>query len=378
MTTYNWQKKDWTEFTYSLRGIEDSLYAIAEKNGRITGKWQAMPETTQQETFISMMVSEAIKTSAIEGEFLSRPDVLSSIRKNLGLHHSTDHIKDKRAAGIADLMIDVRNTWSAPLTRQKLFDWHRMLFGNNAYIMVGQWRTHSEPMQVVSGALGKEIVHYEAPPSSQVPAQMKAFLQWFNTTAPKNGSDIKIAPVRSAIAHLYFESIHPFEDGNGRIGRAIAEKALSQGVGRPVLLSLSQAIESQKRAYYEALKQAQRSNEITPWITWFVNIILRAQVMAEELVDFTLQKVRYFDVYKDQLNERQQKVIGRMLEEGPDGFEGGIHAKKYASMTRISKATATRDLQYLLQVGAIRRVGEAGGRSVRYELNLDEVSKNAS
>lgn len=267
-------------------------------------------------------------------------------------------------------MIDVRNTWSVPLTREKLFDWHRMLFGNHSNMKVGQWRTHSEPMQVVSGALGKEVVHFEAPPSVQIPAHMEAFLQWFNATAPKNGSDIKNAPVRGAIAHLYFESIHPFVDGNGRIGRAIAERALSQGVGRPVLLSLSQAIESQKRAYYEALKQAQRSNEITAWIAYFVDVILRAQVMAEELVDFTLQKVRYFDLYKDQLSERQQKVIGRMLEEGPDGFEGGINAKKYGNITRVSKATATRDLQYLLEIGAIRRVGDAGGRGTRYEINL--------
>jgi len=370
MTQYNWQQKDWPDFTYSLRGIEDALYAFAEKTGRLAGKWQAMPEIPQQEALITMMVSEAIKTSAIEGEFLSRSDVVSSIRNNLGLHRDTHHIKDRRAAGMAELMIDVRNTWHDPLTPENLFDWHRMLFSNHAYLRVGQWRTHTEPMQVLSGALGKEIVHYEAPPSSQVPAQMEAFLQWFNDTAPACGGDIKNAPVRSAIAHLYFESIHPFEDGNGRIGRAIAEKALSQGVGRPVLLSLSQAIESEKREYYEALKQAQRSNEITAWITWFVDVVLIAQTLAEELVDFTLQKVRYFDVYNDQLNDRQHKVINRMLEEGPNGFEGGLNAKKYGSMTRVSKATATRDLQYLLEIGAIRRLGEAGGRGTRYDVNI--------
>lgn len=370
MATYNWQKKDWPEFTYSLQGMEGSLYAIAEKVGRTTGKWEAMPENMQQEAFITMMVSEAIKTSAIEGEFLSRSDVLSSVRNNLGLHRDTERIKDRRAACIAELMIDVRNTWSAPLTSDKLFDWHRMLFGKQPYMLVGTWRTHNEPIQVVSGALGKEIVHFEAPPSSKVPAQMEAFLQWFNATAPETASDIKHAPVRSAIAHLYFESIHPFEDGNGRIGRAIAEKALAQGMGRPVLLSLSSAIESQKRAYYEALKQAQRSNEITPWLAYFADMILRAQDMAEDLVDFTLQKARYFDLHKDQLNERQRKVVSRMLEEGPDGFKGGMNAKKYGHMTRVSKATATRDLQHLVEIGAIRKRGDAGGRSTRYELNL--------
>lgn len=371
MSQYNWQQNDWPDFTYGLREIEDRLYAFAEKVGLITGKWQAMPETDQQEALITVMVSEAVKTSAIEGEFLSRADVLSSIRNNLGLPGDTEHIKDKRAAGIASLMVDVRNTWHIPLTPEKLFDWHRMLFGDHVYLDVGQWRTHAEPMQVVSGTLGKEVIHYVAPPSAQVPGEMDAFLQWFNATVPENGKDIKNAPVRSAIAHLYFESIHPFEDGNGRIGRAVAEKALSQGAGRPILLSLSQAIESEKRAYYEALKQAQRNNEITAWITWFVDIVLKAQALAEELVDFTLQKVRYFDRYKDQLNDRQQKVINRMLEEGPDGFEGGLNARKYVGMTRVSKATATRDLQYLLEIGAIRKIADAGGRSTRYKVNLE-------
>jgi Fic family protein len=176
--------------------------------------------------------------------------------------------------------------------------------------------------------------------------------------------------VRSAIAHLYFETIHPFEDGNGRIGRAIAEKALSQTIGRPVMLSLSRAIEADKNAYYTALETAQRSNEITPWVTYFIRRTLDAQMEAESQIEFTLKKTKFFDRYKGQLNERQVKVVRRMLEEGPKGFEGGMNARKYMGITKTSKATATRDLQQLLETGAFKLAGKAGGRSTGYQVNL--------
>ncbi|TVQ66480.1 MAG: Fic family protein, partial [Balneolaceae bacterium] len=367
---YNWQQSDWPDFTYSLEGLEDDLFEFAEKVGRVTGKWQALPDDAQQEAVIDMMVAEAITTSRIEGEFLSRSDVLSSIRKNLGLHSETESIKDRRAVGAAELMIDVRRTWREPLTNEKLFSWHRMLLKGTEGLTLGAWRTHKEPMQVVSGAFGKETVHYEAPPSSLVPQEMQRFIAWFNDSAPEGRNGIREAPIRSAIAHLYFETIHPFEDGNGRIGRAIAEKALSQGMGRPALLSLSDAIESQKRDYYDALEQAQRSNEVTEWIRYFVRTILDAQSRAEEQIDFTLQKAKFFDRFRDRLNERQRKVINRMLDEGTDGFEGGMNARKYIGITKTSKATATRDMQYLMEIGAFRRSGKAGGRSTRYQVNL--------
>jgi Fic family protein len=197
-----------------------------------------------------------------------------------------------------------------------------------------------------------------------------AKITWFNETAPGGKKEIKKAPVRSAIAHLYFETIHPFEDGNGRIGRAIAEKALSQGIGRPVLLSLSKTIEEKKSAYYNALQKAQSSNEITEWINYFVRTVLSAQAEAEELIMFTLKKTQFFDRFKDHLSERQTKVIQRMLEEGPKGFEGGINAGKYSSITKASKATSTRDLQDLLKMGAIVLIGQAGGRSTKYQVSL--------
>lgn len=369
MEQYNWQQKDWPKFRYSLNELEDILFSFAEKAGRISGLLQGLPEYIQQEAVINMMLAEAIKTSEIEGEYLSRRDVLSSIRNNLGFHE-LEQISDKRAEGLGELMIDVRNTWRDPLTREKIFEWNKMLLRGNERIKVGDWRSHKEPMQVVSGAMGKEKVHYEAPPSEQVAEEMNRFIKWFNETAPASKPDIQNAPVRSAVAHLYFETIHPFEDGNGRIGRAIAEKALSQGLGRPVLLSLSETIESNKKAYYDALMKGQRSNEITDWLHYFVNLVHEAQQRSEELIEFTLRKVKYFDQFDNLLNERQKKAIRRMLEEGPKGFEGGMNARKYKGIAKVSKATATRDLQELVELGAIERIGKSGGRSTRYRVNI--------
>jgi Fic family protein len=370
MIIYNWQQKDWANFKYSLSRAEDELLVFSEKAGRVSGILEGLPEETKQEVIVDIILAEAIKTSEIEGEYPSRKDILSSIRKNLGLHTSQVYIKDKSAVGLGELMIDVRRSFKAPLMEEKLFTWHRMLLQENKNIKVGQWRTHEDPMQVVSGAMGKTKVHYEAPPSSKVPAEMKKFIRWFNETAPGGKQEIKKAPVRAAIAHLYFETIHPFEDGNGRIGRAIAEKALSQTIGRPVMLSLSRTIEANKNAYYTALETAQRSNEITPWVTYFILTTLDAQIEAESQIEFTLKKTKFFDRFKDQLNERQVMVIRRMLEEGPNDFEGGMNARKYIGITRTSKATATRDMQQLLEIGAFKLTGKAGGRSTSYQVDL--------
>jgi Fic family protein len=370
MERYNWEQKNWPNFSYSIDNLIDAFFLFAAETGKVTGVLSALPESVQTETVIDTMVAEAIKTSAIEGEYLSRKDVLSSIRKNLGLVTSPEHIADKRAAGIGELMIDVRRTHAEPLTAEKLFAWHRMLLQGSKGIKIGAWRTHEEPMQVVSGALDKQKVHFEAPPSTRVPKEMERFIAWFNDTGPGGKMEIKRPPLRSAIAHLYFESVHPFEDGNGRIGRAIAEKALSQGIGRPALLSLSRTIEAKKQDYYDALQKAQSSTDITEWITYFVQTIITAQAEAAEAIDFTLKKTKFFDRFTPDLHERQLKVIRRMLDEGPKGFKGGMNAGKYASIAGVSKATATRDLQELLRQGAIILCGDSGGRSTKYQVNL--------
>lgn len=366
--SYNWQKPDWPDFKYSLGEIEDTLHQFSESTGFVTGALTYIHPDIQQEIIINIMVAEAVKTSAIEGEFLSREDVVSSIRNKLGLIHPQKMPKDLKAVGAGELMVEVRNTFSEPLSNETLFKWHTLLLKSNHHINLGTWRKGIEPMQVISGPMGGETIHFEAPPSSQVPLEMEKFITWFNDTAPGGKKEIKRAPVRSAIAHLYFESIHPFEDGNGRVGRAIAEKALSQTIGRPVVLSLSHIIEANKTAYYKQIKTAQTSNEISGWIAYFVDVTLHAQQQAKEQVAHTLKKTRFMDTYKSELNERQLKAILKMLDAGPDGFEGGMTAKKYMSITRSSKATATRDLQTLMELGAF--INQGGGRSTHYSLNM--------
>lgn len=365
---YNWQQDDWPNFRYNPEEFDELIIEFSEKIGRIGGLLDALPEGTQTDTLIDIMVSEAIKTSEIEGEYLSRPDVMSSIRNNLGLNSSLEQVKDLRASGIAELMICLRDEWDKPLNQAMLFNWHTLVMRGSVRVNDGAWRTHQEPMQVISGPIGNATVHFEACPSAQVPDEMTRFIKWFNDTAPGGESEIRWAPVRAAIAHLYFESIHPFEDGNGRIGRAIAEKALSEGVGRPILLSLSQTIEHDRAGYYETLKQGQRSNEITPWIVWFANTLIDAQKEVERQIEFTLKKTRLFNRVQDQLNERQLKVLRRMLKEGPAGFKGGMTAKKYIAITGAAKATATRDLQELVRIDVLTPSG--GGRSVSYQVNL--------
>lgn len=368
---YNWQQKDWPEFRYDISEVEDVLFAFAEKTGHVSGMLKGLPESTQTETIIDLMVTEAVKTSEIEGEYISREDVMSSIRNQLGLNRTPIRVGDRRAKGAAELMLAVRDSYAEPLSEAILFAWHGMLMEGARGMTVGAWRTHEDPMQVVSGLLHKPKVHFEAPPSKQVSQEMQRFISWFNDSRPGKSRAITPAPIRSAIAHLYFESIHPFEDGNGRIGRAISEKALAQGLKRPALLSLSKTIEANKKAYYNALEEAQESNAINGWINYFTGTVLSAQEDAEWLIDFILQKARFFDRYKNQLNERQRKAINRMLASGPQGFEGGMSAKKYIAITGTSKATATRDLQHLAEIRAFTPIG--GGRSIHYNLNLENT-----
>lgn len=367
---YNWQLKKWPQYTYNKETIGDPQLSFGLKTGEIAGMLLGLSTEEQNEAIIDLMVAEAIKTSEIEGEFLSRQEVMSSIKKTLGVHERhPKQIKDHRAKGIAQLMVSIRKTYKNPLSAQILFDWHNMLMLGNKYIHAGQWRTHASPMQVISGTIGKETVHFEAPPSSQVDHEMQQFIDWFNATAPGKQQAINNPIVRSAIAHWYFESIHPFEDGNGRIGRAISEKALSQGLGQPALLSLSSSMETQKDHYYKALKQAQRTLDLTKWISYFTKTVLSAQLESEKLIRFSLEKTKFFDRYKEHLNERQVKVINRMFQEGPDGFEGGMTAKKYMGIAKTSKATATRDLHVLVELGVL--VTQGGGRSVRYGLKIE-------
>lgn len=367
--TYNWQQNDWRDFRYDILGINDLLVILAEKKGRIGGIIETLPEAVRIETVIGFMVTEAVKTSEIEGEYIARDDVMSSIRNHLGLNEKPIFVKDKRAKGIAQLMVVIRENTNDPLTEEMLFSWHKMLMEGNTQVTAGMWRTHTDAMQIVSNVLHKPIIHFEAPPSKNIPHEMHHFIKWFNDTAPNQSKEIKNPVIRSAIAHIYFESIHPFEDGNGRIGRAISEKALSQGMEYPVLFSISKAIEHKKKDYYNALENAQKSNIITDWICYFANMVLTSYEDTELLIHFVLQKSRFFDCYDAQMDITHKKVINRMLEEGYKGFQGGMNARKYCIITGVSKATATRHLQYLVQIGAFTQEGM--GRSTRYHLNIN-------
>lgn len=361
---YNWQQSDWPHFRFDLSQCEAELLSFIDLSGQVDGVLKALPQAYHTEVLLDLMISEAVKSSEIEGEFLDRMDVMSSIRNHLGINEQLAPVKNRAADGIGRLQVAVRNSWDEPLSEATLCDWHAMLLAGAKHVLLGAWRTHAEPMQVVSGGIGRPVVHFEAPPSSLVPNEMAGFITWFNASL----QTIRHAPVRAAIAHLYFESIHPFEDGNGRIGRAVAEKALSQGLGRPALLSLSRTIEANKKAYYDALQAAQRSNEITAWIMYFARLVLDAQRDVGTQIDFVLKKTKYVDQFKSKVSERQWQVLWRMLEAGANGFTGGMNARKYMSLTGVSKATATRDLQALADIGALFPVGS--GRSARYDMPL--------
>lgn len=363
---YNWQQKEWANFTYHRSVVEP----LAEEFVRLTAEMEAVLQQLnsgrQQEELVRFMIDEAARTSEIEGEIISREDLMSSIKNKLGLNPTPRQVRDTRAKAITNLLITVRSAYADKLTESDMKNWHKLLFETSKTINAGNWRTGTEPMQVVSGAAGRETVHYEAPPSVLIPQEMRQFVNWYNNYHAAN--NVTDALIKTAVTHLYFESIHPFEDGNGRIGRAMAEKCLSQSLGFPVLLSLSSIIEKDKKTYYKELKKGQISMEVSDWVVYFSRIILQAQREAIATVRFSIKKKTFFDNHGNQLNERQQKVVEKMFDAGYEGFKGGMSAKKYMSIVRTSKATATRDLQYLTETGAL--ISHSGGRSVYYTLNI--------
>jgi len=364
---YNWQHKNWPNFTYDASIIDELVLEFAMETGEVKGLIDGLTKEDQQEAILQFMINEAIKTSEIEGEYHSRQDVMSSIQNRLGIHAISSNIRDIKARGIAELMVEVRENYATELSENLIISWHQILFSNASTIKVGTYRTGTEPMVIISGSIGKEVVHYEAPPSELLKKEMTQFVNWYNTYSV-DSNNIKESLIKTAIAHLYFESIHPFEDGNGRIGRAIAEKCLSESLGRPLILSISTIIEKDKTTYYDALKQAQNTLDITEWICYFSQTILNAQKQAKTIIRFTLEKAKFLDEYKPKLNERQVKVIMKMFAYGIEGFKGGMTAKKYMSIAKTSKATATRDLQYMVEKKCLLPIG--AGRGVHYELNL--------
>jgi Fic family protein len=364
---WNWQQKDWPNFTYNASVFSESENFMNYNAGMLFGAFKHLSDENKNSLKVEIIANEALKTSEIEGEYLNRDSLQSSILSQFGLNTDNRRIKPAEK-GISELMVDLYNNYIEPLSHQSLYRWHKMLIGARVDLVdIGCYRRSNEPMQIISGSIHNPKIHFEAVPASQVFEEMDRFIKWFNDTAPTGKSPLS-AIIRASIAHLYFESIHPFEDGNGRIGRVIAEKSMSQTIGQPTLVALATMIEKDKRAYYDALEQVNKNNEITKWIQYFAKVILDAQQYTQIRIEFLIKKTKFYESYQNHLNERQKKAIERMFREGPEGFAGGLSAENYIRITQASRPTATRDLYELFIKKVFIRTGEK--KSTRYYLNV--------
>lgn len=367
--TWNWEQPAWPTFKWNSESLECLERHFLLQSGELIGACKHVGANDQDIIKIELISDEAVKTSEIEGEILDRDSVQSSLRQQFGLGAELPGVKPAER-GISRMMVDLYRNFATPLSDRTMFDWHTMLLGADRSLkVVGGYRTHADAMQVVSGPEYKRTVDFEAPPSSRLPGEMKRFITWFNETAP-DGKHPLPALTRAGIAHLYFVSIHPFEDGNGRIGRALAEKSLAQNLGQPSLIALAYTIERKRKEYYAALERNNKNIQITDWLTWSANTTLEAQKNTIRRVDFYVAKARFYQRLGGKMNDRQEKVIARMFREGIDGFRGGLSAENYIAISQTSRATATRDLQDLLEKGALTRTGEL--RHTRYHLKLNE------
>lgn len=362
--TWNWQQADWPDWRFddeTLTPFENEFLLGA---GKLMGAWRHLADDERDRVTVDLLSDEALKTSEIEGELLDRMSVQSSVRREFGL--AAEQPSKPAESGIAELMVSCFRQFAEPLSHDMLHGWHRLVCrGRTDLRDVGAYRSHPEPMQVVSGAIHRPKVHFEAPPSARMTDEMSAFIDWFEMTAPSRDNALP-ALTRAGLAHLYFVSIHPYEDGNGRIARALCEKALAQALGQPSLLALSRQIEQERKAYYDALAANNRDLEVTDWLRWFARTALDAQACSAALIDHLIAKTRLFDRLRGQLNPRQEKVLLRLFEAGPGGFDGGLSASNYMALTRASPATARRDLADLVAKGALQRTGER--KSTRYWL----------
>ena len=364
---WNREQRDWPHFRWDRARFRQAEERFLFQSGVFAGTVKHLGPEEQEQLTIESMGLEALTTSEIEGELFDWASVQSSIRRQLGLAGDRRRVKPGEQ-GIAAIMVDLFRTDSEALTEETMFGWHRMVaMGRTDLRDIGRYRTATEAMQVVSGAIVAPKVHFEAPPAARVPIEMARFVAWFNRTAP-GGPEALPAVTRAGLEHLYFESIHPFSDGNRRIGRAIAEKALAQSAGVPTLTALAATILIHRKEYYRALVEANRSNDVTVWLCWFGGIVLEAQKRTEVEVQFLLDKTKLLDRLRGRLNTRQEKALLRLLREGPQGFRGGLSAGNYMTITGASPATATRDLADLVEKRALVRMGQL--RHARYVLGI--------
>lgn len=364
--TWNWQQEDWPNFVWDARKLTRAEALFSEGAGVVIGASKHLAADEQQALSIDMMSHEAVDTSAIEGERLDRDSVQSSIRRHFGM---ASHRRSNPAeAGIADMMVDLYQHVSDPVSEAVLWNWHRMVMNGRTDIKdIGGYRRHDDPMQIVSGAVYAPKVHFEAPPSTAVPGDMARFILWLEQSGPKGDAPLP-ALTRAGIAHLWFESIHPFEDGDGRIGRAIIEKVLAQGLSTPVITGISGTLLKYRKAYYLALERGSLDLDVTDWLLWFAAKAIEAQKRTLAQVEFILHTSRLLDRLRGQINSRQEKALLRVLAAGPDGFVGGLSAANYMRITEAPSATATRDLAGLVEMAALMRTGER--KATRYHLNM--------
>jgi Fic family protein len=365
---YIHELSEWPEFHWDNKVLAEPLAAVRHRQGRLIGRMEGLGFRLRGEAVVQTLTEEVIMSSEIEGEILDRDQVRSSIARRLGVDIGALTPADRNVEGIVEMMLDATQSYHQPLTDERLFGWHASLFPTGrsgmARIKVGAWRDDkSGPMQVVSGAIGRERVHYEAPAAAKLDAEMKEFLDWFN-------KDSDLDPVlKAALAHLWFVTIHPFDDGNGRIARAIADMQLARSEASPQrFYSMSAQIRQERNAYYEILESTQKGGlDVTPWLSWFLTCLDRAFGGAETLLSKVLAKADFWKQHTGQaFNDRQRDMLNRLL----DGFEGKLTSSKWALIEKCSPDTALRDITELLQRGILVK-DKGGGRSASYSL-LDE------
>ncbi len=363
---WNWQQKNWPNFSYNEDALKELEEQFLKNSGEHSGALKHISDEDKELLKVELLSEEALKTSEIEGEFLDRDSLQSYIGRQFGL--KTDNRKVPPAEqGVAAMMVDLYKTFDAPLSHEYLWQWNKMLINGQQNIKIGAYRDSEDPMYIVSSGRYDPIIHFEAPPADTLHKEMEAFVRWFNETS-KQGTTPLPALTRAAIAHLYFVCIHPFEDGNGRISRSLAEKSLSQSLNQPTLISLAYTIERAKKDYYAGLERNNKNTEITDWIVYFAETVLDAQANTHKRIEFIIEKTKLYDNLREQMNWRQEKVIERMFREGIDGFKGGLSAKNYIAITSAPRATVTRDLNNLVAIGTLVKIGQL--KHARYYLNI--------
>ncbi|WP_307745330.1 Fic family protein [Pantoea anthophila] len=372
-THWIWQQADWPHFHWQDAVLLPRLRHLQQQRGLLLGRASLHPDSESQT--LDTLLSNILSSSAIEEERVNVQSVRSSLARRLGVTEEQPWPVSDRSEGLAAMMLDAINNRSQPLTMERLYQWHHWLFPADEWtvqrLSVGMLRG-SEPMQVVSGRIDRPTVHFEAPPRDGLEPQLAQFIAWFN----QSQQDVMLDPLlRAAICHLWFVTLHPFDDGNGRITRALTDLALAQADSQSIrLYAMSPAILAHRADYYRILEQTQKGDtDITRWLVWFLDILDESLQQAMSVIDRTQIKARFWLCYQGTgLSQEQVKVLNRLLDGGEQGFEQGISASQYQKVAKVSKATATRHLADLVEKGCLYRL-EGGGRSTRYQVNTGET-----